>query len=136
MNTIEYLSPDGLIKSPAFSQAITVSGAGKTIYIGGQNAVNENGETIGAGNIAAQTEQIMKNIDIILKSAGAIFENLIKLNIYIKQGEDVQKAFEASQKYMPKSGNPPLVTVLFVAGFGKPEYLLEVEGVAFISDNN
>lgn len=135
-NQIKYINPEGLMKSPAFSQAVTIGGEGKTIYIGGQNAVNAKGETIGKDDIAAQTEQIMKNIGVILESVGADYKNLVKLTIYIKQGENVQKAFEASQKYMPKIGDPPLVTALFVAALGNPEYLLEVEGIAFVSDND
>lgn len=39
---IEHKNPDGLFSSKAFSQAITVSGKAKTIYIGGQNAINSN----------------------------------------------------------------------------------------------
>ena len=38
---MEHINPDGLIKNPAFSQIIATEGNGKTIYIGGQNAVNE-----------------------------------------------------------------------------------------------
>ena len=36
---IEHLNPDGLMKNPAFSQAVAVTGPHKTIYVGGQNAV-------------------------------------------------------------------------------------------------
>lgn len=135
-NQIKYINPEGLMKSPAFSQAATIGGKGKTIYIGGQNAVDASGKTIGKGDIAAQTEQIMKNIGVILEASGATYKNLVKLNVYIKQGEDVKKAFEASQKFMPQNANPPLVTALFVAGMGNPDYLLEVEAIAFVSDND
>jgi hypothetical protein len=44
---MEHINPDGLIKNPAFSQIIMTEGNDKTIYIGGQNALNENGEIIG-----------------------------------------------------------------------------------------
>lgn len=37
---IKYINPDGLFKSPAFSQVVTTQGNGKTIYIGGQDAAN------------------------------------------------------------------------------------------------
>jgi hypothetical protein len=48
-NKIEHINPEGLSKNPAFSQIITTQGNGKTIYIGGQDAVNSNGEIIGKG---------------------------------------------------------------------------------------
>ena len=43
---MEHINPEGLIKNPAFSQIITTEGNGKTIYIGGQNAVNEKREIL------------------------------------------------------------------------------------------
>ena len=44
---MEHINPEGLIKNPAFSQIITTGRDGKTIYIGGQNSVNEKREIIG-----------------------------------------------------------------------------------------
>jgi len=130
---VDFINPDGLMKSPAFSQAVITEGSGKTIYIGGQNAVNEKGETIGKGDIAAQTEKIMQNIELLLKACGGSFTDIIKMTIFITQGQDVRKAFEASQKYMPKTDSPPIVTALFVAGMGNPDYLLEIEAIAVIN---
>jgi enamine deaminase RidA (YjgF/YER057c/UK114 family) len=79
---IEHKSPEGLFSSKAFSQAITVSGKAKTIYIGGQNAVNAKGELVGAGDLELQTKQALQNIASILASENASFANLVKLNIY------------------------------------------------------
>ena len=42
----EHINPKGLFKSPAFSQIVTTQGSGKTIYIGGQNAVNDKAELV------------------------------------------------------------------------------------------
>ena len=43
-NEIQHINPAGPSKNPAFSQAVTTQGKEKTIYIGGQDAVNSNGE--------------------------------------------------------------------------------------------
>ena len=134
-NQIQYINPEGLFKSPAFSQVATTEGNGKTIYIGGQNAVNSKAELIGKGDLSAQTEQVMKNIEIALESAGATFSNLVKLNINLLQGQDAMQGFAAAQKFLSKSPTPPVVTVLFVAALGKPEYLLEIEAIAFVGTN-
>lgn len=80
---IQHINPDGLSKNPAFSQVVTTQGNGKTIYIGGQDAVNTQGEVVGKGDIAEQTEQIMKNLQTALLACGASFDNLVKLSIYI-----------------------------------------------------
>src|SRR5690554_375081 len=107
---IQYISPDGLLKNPAFSQVVITQGNGKTIYIGGQDAVNEKGEIVGKGDIAEQTEQVMKNIQIALAACGATFDNLVKLTIHIVQGQDIRLGFQASQKYLGGLKNPPAIT--------------------------
>lgn len=131
---IKHINPDGLMKNPAFSQVVTTHGSGKTIYIGGQNSVNANREIVGKGNIQAQTEQIMQNIQIALSDCHATFDNLVKLNIYILQGQDAYSAFQTSQKYLTQASNPPVISVLFVVGLMHPDYLLEIDATAFVAD--
>ena len=132
--TVQHLNPDGLMKNPAFSQVITTQGNGKTIYIGGQNAVNAAREIIGKGNLQAQTEQVMQNILIALEASGASFENVVKLSIHIAQGQNPVGAFQASQKFLNNLANPPVITVLIVVGFANPDFLIEIDLVAFVPE--
>ena len=41
--SVNYLNPEGLHKNPAFSHVVTVEGSHRTIYVGGQNAVDDAG---------------------------------------------------------------------------------------------
>jgi enamine deaminase RidA (YjgF/YER057c/UK114 family) len=132
---IQHINPDGLSKNPAFSQVVTTNGRGMTIYIGGQDAVNANRETVGKGDIAEQTEQVMKNLQTALAACGATFENLVKLSIYIVQGQDLYRGFQASQKYLGSLKNPPAITGFFVAALANPEFLVEIDAIAFIPEN-
>ncbi|HLN73774.1 MAG TPA: RidA family protein [Prolixibacteraceae bacterium] len=133
-NQIQYINPEGLSKNPAFSQIVTTHGSGRTIYIGGQNAITAKGEIIGKGNIGEQTEQVMKNLQTALEACGATFSHLIKLTIFIVQGQDLNSGFRASQKYLGHLANPPAISGLFVAGLAQPDFLVEVEGIAFLPD--
>lgn len=133
---MEYKNPEGLFVSKAFSQAITVSGKAKTIYIGGQNATNSKGELIGAGDLEIQAKQVLNNIATILASENASFANLVKLNIYLLNGCDPRVGFKAFQEVAGLLDNPPLVTVLFVSGVGSPGCLLEIDGIAVIEDKD
>ncbi|MEZ4793468.1 MAG: RidA family protein [Gelidibacter sp.] len=130
----QHINPDGLFKSPAFSQIVTTQGNGNTIYIGGQNSVDQNHEIVGKNDIASQTEQVMKNLEIALKDCGATFDHLVKLNINIVQGQDARKGFEVSQKFLGQSSNQPIVTVLFVAGLINPDFLIEIDAIAFLPE--
>jgi enamine deaminase RidA (YjgF/YER057c/UK114 family) len=129
---IQYINPDGLSKNPAFSQIVTTQGNGKTIYIGGQDAINTNKEIIGKGDIAAQTEQVMKNLQTALLACGATFNNLVKLSIYMVQGQDLYSGFLVSQRYLGNLTNPPAISVLIVAGLANPDFLVEIDAIAFI----
>ncbi|WP_297089448.1 RidA family protein [uncultured Draconibacterium sp.] len=130
----QHINPDGLFKSPAFSQIVMTQGNGKTIYIGGQNSVDQNHEIVGKNDIATQTEQVMKNLEIALKACGATFDNLVKLNINIVQGQDARMGFKVSQKYLGQNSNQPIVTVLFVAGLVNPDFLIEIDAIAFLPE--
>lgn len=131
MNSIEFLNPDELLKNPAFSQVAMVKGSGTTIYIGGQNAITKDHEIVGKGDIAAQTEYILKNIEIALQACNATLDDLFKLTIYIVQGQDVRKGFEGAQGFLKKLRNPPVISEIIVAGLANPDYLVEIEAVAF-----
>ncbi|MBC7775637.1 MAG: RidA family protein [Phycisphaerae bacterium] len=131
----DHINPDGLFKSPAFSQVVTTQGGGKTIYIGGQNAVNKDLEIIGKADLSKQTEQVMQNLKIALEACGADFGDVVKLNIHLLQGQDAKKGFEVSQKFLGNLSNPPIVTVLFVAALGQPDYLVEIDAIAFVPEN-
>jgi enamine deaminase RidA (YjgF/YER057c/UK114 family) len=128
---IDFINPDALLKNPAFSQIAITKGSGNTIYIGGQNAITKDLEIIGRGNIVLQTEYILDNIEIALKSCDATLDDLFKLTIYIVHGQDVRKGFEGAQKFLKKLSNPPVITGVVVAGLANPDYLVEIEAVAF-----
>jgi enamine deaminase RidA (YjgF/YER057c/UK114 family) len=78
---VEHINPDGLSKNPAFTQVVTVTGPGKTIYIGGQDSVDASGTIVGKGDIKQQVEQVFKNLQSALKASGAELEHIIKWNI-------------------------------------------------------
>ncbi len=68
---VELLNPDGLSRNPAFSQVAVVSGPVRTVYVGGQDAVSADGTIVGVGDIAAQTRQVLTNLETALHAAGA-----------------------------------------------------------------
>jgi len=131
---VEFINPEGLIKNPAFTQVVATQGRGKTIYIGGQDAVNAKGEIIGKGDIAKQTEQVMRNLQTALSACGGTFDNLIKLSIFMVHGQDLYRGFQASQKYLGSLKNPPAISGLFVAALAHPDFLVEIDAIAFIPE--
>ncbi|MBC7485205.1 MAG: RidA family protein [Cytophagaceae bacterium] len=130
-NNIDFINPYELLKNPAFSQIAITKGSGDTIYIGGQNAITKDMEIIGKGDITQQTAYILKNIETALKSCNATVDDLFKLNIYIVQGQDVKKGFAGAQSFLKKLNHPPVITGIIVAGLANPDYLVEIDAMAF-----
>lgn len=130
--SVQHLNPETLHHNPAFTQAVAVSGAVKTVYVGGQNAVDAAGAIVGQGDIAAQAEQVMKNIQAALAAGGASLEHVIKWNIYLVQGQPLQPGFEAFQRAWDRRPNPPTISMAFVAGLANPDYLLEIDAIAVV----
>jgi enamine deaminase RidA (YjgF/YER057c/UK114 family) len=130
--SVEYLNPATLIRNPAFTQAIAVTGAVKTIYIGTQNGVDRSGAVVGKGDIAAQTEQTLMNIEACLAEAGASVEHLVAWSIYIKHGEPIEPAFEVFQRWWGRRPYPPVNTVLLVPDWIIPDLLIGIDAIAVV----
>jgi len=130
--SVEYVNPDSLIKSPAFSQAVVVAGPVRTVYVGAQNAVDGNREIVGKGDIVAQTEQVLKNIGACLEAAGAGPEHLVSWNIYVLDGQEVGAAAAAGMRWLGARPHPPLNNVVFVSGFGRPDFLVSIDAIAVV----
>ena len=131
---VKYINPDGLHKNPAFTNVVTVTGPVKTVYVGGQDAVDTSGAIIGKGNLKAQTEQILKNIQAALAAGGAQLEHIVKWNVYVVQGQPIQEGFEAFQRIWGNRPNPPTISVLIVAGLAHPDFLAEMDVIAVVPE--
>lgn len=129
---IEHLNPDSMHKNPAFSQGIIVPANAKILVIGGQNAVNKQGEIVGKGDMEAQTTQALDNLITVLETAGGSLDDLIRVGIYFHADADINAGFGAWMKRAGKIKNPPTVTGIKVAGLAHPDFLIEIEATAIL----
>ena len=87
-------------KAPAavgpYSQAIVSSGM---VYTSGQIAINPETNTVEAQDIQGQTEQIMKNLGEVLKTAGSSFEKAVKTTCFLADMNDFAAFNEIYGKY-------------------------------------
>jgi enamine deaminase RidA (YjgF/YER057c/UK114 family) len=131
---IQFINPDELVKNPAFSNVAVVTGSVKTVYIGGQDAIDADGNIVGKGDLALQTEHVLKNLRTALAAAGAGPEHVVKWNVYILQGQSIQEGFEAFRRVWGMPANPPLITGVFVAALAHPDFLVEIEAIAVVPE--
>ena len=131
---VQYLNPDTLSKNPAFTNVVVISGPVKTVYVGGQDAIDASGAIIGKGDLKLQTEQILQNIEAALAAGGAKLEHVIKWNIYVLQGQSLQEGFAAFQRVWGNRPNPPAISGMFVAGLAHPDFLAEMDAIAVVPE--
>jgi 2-iminobutanoate/2-iminopropanoate deaminase len=64
-----------------YSQAVR---AGQFVFLSGQIPLDPaSGEMVGGGDVARETEQVMRNLAAVLAAAGARFEHVVKSTIYL-----------------------------------------------------
>ena len=131
---VQYLNPETLNKNPAFTNVVVVSGHVKTVYVGGQDAVDASGAIIGKGDLKVQTEQILHNIQAALAAGGAQLEHVVKWNLYIVQGQPLQAGFEVFQRFWGRRPNPPAISAMFVSGLANPDFLIEMDAIAVLPE--
>lgn len=104
--------------------------AGDTVYLRGQTAMSLEGEVVGIGDPAAQTENAMKCVKILLEEAGAMLEDIVRITIYITDRAYREPVYRVVGKWL--KGVYPVSTGLIVEGLAKPEYLMEIDVTAVI----
>jgi enamine deaminase RidA (YjgF/YER057c/UK114 family) len=131
---VAYLNPTALHSNPAFTQVVAVSGSTRTIYVGGQNAVDASGAVVGGDDIVAQTRQAFANLEAALAGAGASLEQIVRWTIYVVQGQAVASGFAVFQEVWGNRPNPPAIVVLVVAGLANPAFLVEIDATAVVPE--
>ena len=131
---VQYINPPSLHQNPAFTNVVQVTGPVKTIYVGGQNAVDTTGAIVGKGDFKAQSEQVLKNIQAALEAGGAQLEHVIKWNMYVIQGQSLQEGFAVFQQFWGNRRNPPAISMAFVAGLAHPDFLVEIDAIAIVPE--
>jgi enamine deaminase RidA (YjgF/YER057c/UK114 family) len=125
--SIEYFKPEGMHHNPAFSQGIIIPAGARILLVGGQNAVDAEGNVVGKGDIGKQTSQALANMLKVIDAAGGSLDNLVKVTMAIQHGVDIRPGFAAWMEVWGDRPNPPTVTALMVQGLAHPDYLIEIE---------
>jgi len=113
-----------------YSQGVVAEQGGRVLYCAGQTSVDEEGNPMHAGNLAAQLAQAFDNLQAVLKEAGMGFENVVRLNYYTT---DVAAYLEAAPHVRDPFANMdvrPAGTLLGVAELFHPDIMIEIEATA------
>jgi len=126
----QFLKPDGIAPGTGYTHVVVTSPS-KLVFISGQVARDRQGNLVGKGDLRAQAVQVFENLKAALAAAGATFNDVVKINWYVRDysQEKLAALREVRNTYVNKD-NPPASTLIGVAALAQEDYLLEVEAVA------
>ena len=93
MSKKEVIAPSNVYKARGYSHAFKV---GNTIYVGAQGPSAEDVAVVGKDDFVRQTEQTYENLKRVLEAAGATMADIVKLNYYVKNPEDLLNKTQTS----------------------------------------
>ena len=105
---------------------------GNFISVGGTAPIDSDGNTVGLNDPAAQTRQCIETIKAALEQAGASLGDVIRTRMMLTRIDDWKEVAKARAEYFKDV--LPVDTVVQVSSFINPEWLVEVEVDAIISD--
>jgi enamine deaminase RidA (YjgF/YER057c/UK114 family) len=130
MSKIEHPRPDGLLHNPGFSQVVVASGT-RSIHTAGQVSIDEHGTLVGAGDLAAQTAQAMRNVGLALAAAGSSYADIVKITTYVVNYKPEHRSVIGQARAPFFAGRaPPASTLVGVTALALPEWLVEIEAIA------
>lgn len=135
MYTLEktIINPPTLAPPVGFSHGVLVTG-GRLLFLAGQTGSNAENQIIVPGDLVAQYEQTLRNLQTVVESAGGKMQDITKLNIFVRDRDD----YIANLKPLGKVHRSyfgayyPAMALFEVTRFFQNETLIEMEGFAVI----
>ncbi|MDC9723678.1 MAG: RidA family protein [Urechidicola sp.] len=113
-----------------FSRAVRV---GSYISVGGTAPMDADGNTVGKGDISIQTKQCIETIKTALEKAGSGLHDVIRTRMLLTNIEDWKAAADVRASYFKTI--KPVDTIMQVSRFINPDWLIEIEVDAVVSDS-
>ncbi|MCG6533535.1 MAG: RidA family protein [Syntrophales bacterium LBB04] len=129
---VDFIKPVGLWDSTkiGFSQVVRVSNAGTIIWLAGQGPHDMSGNR--AEDFEGQARSVFQNLKLGLEAAGATFNDVVKMNVFMKDIDKNQDIFRKVRAEFINTQSPPASTMVETTGLAQKGMLVEVEVVAVL----
>jgi 2-iminobutanoate/2-iminopropanoate deaminase len=102
--------------------------AGSLLFISGQIGTDANGHLVGKDDVAAQANQVLRNIELLVKANGASMADVVKVTVYVTDMDYLDVIAPVRLKYFPKDG--PASAIVEVSRLAFPDVKVEIEAIA------
>jgi enamine deaminase RidA (YjgF/YER057c/UK114 family) len=127
---VELIRSSELTDVAPYAYAAVAHGVTRLVFTAGACPLDAEGTTVAVGDVAGQAEQVMANLEIALREAGAGFADVVKSTVFVatQRREDLVAAWEVVRRWFGEHDAPS--TLLGVSVLGYEHQLVEVEAVA------
>jgi 2-iminobutanoate/2-iminopropanoate deaminase len=112
-----------------------VTEGGRLLFLAGQDASDGDGRIVSPGDLVAQYEQVLRNLQAVVTEAGGTMQDIVKLTIYVKDRDDYRRKLrelgQVHKKYF--GAYYPTMALFEISNFFQDENLVELEGIAVIT---
>lgn len=115
-----------------YAQGVRVSGAGSLIFVSAQVAYDEEKRVVGEGDAAAQTHQVIHNIQRVLGEAGATLRDVVRVTVFITDADYFPFVVETRAQYF--SDPLPASSFAVVSALSRPELLVAMDAIAVLNE--
>ncbi len=110
-----------------FSRALRID---RFVSVSGTTATDDDGNPVGVGDPAAQTDYVIQKIERALHEAGATLANVVRTRIYVTNADDWEAIGRVHGRYF--GDIRPANTLVEVSRLVGDEYLVEIEADAIL----
>jgi enamine deaminase RidA (YjgF/YER057c/UK114 family) len=127
---VELVRSQDLTDRAPYAYAAVAHGVTRLVFTAGACPLDSAGNTVAVGDVAGQAEQVMANLEVALRAAGADLADVVKTTVYVatQRQEDLLAAWEVVSRHFGDHDAPS--TLLGVAVLGYRDQLVEVEAIA------
>jgi enamine deaminase RidA (YjgF/YER057c/UK114 family) len=131
-DAITFIRPAALTDQAPYAYAAT-TGAERTVYTAGACPLDADGRTVAVGDHVGQARQVMANLVVTLREAGAELTDVVKTTVYVatSRRDDLNAVWDVVHSTFGHHDAPS--TLLGVSVLGWPDQLVEVEAVAVVA---
>lgn len=131
----EIINPPSLYETVSFGFSHAAVHSGRTAELAGQVAWNAERDIIGAGDLEAQTRQVLDNLRQVLAAVGAGPQNVVRLRTYVVDHSPEKLGPICGAIAAFYDGHPPAPnTFIGVQALALPDFLIEIEATAVIGE--
>jgi enamine deaminase RidA (YjgF/YER057c/UK114 family) len=129
----EHINPPELFRHPSFTRVVTVSGPMRLVFIAGQTPSDEQYQVVAPGDYLGQYRQVMENLDVQLKAAGATWDDVVYRRVFTLDVDALVAALRADGGggYW-NADTPPGSTLIGVTRLSDPAFLVEIDLLAVV----